>query len=74
MNKSSKIIILLSVIALSGILINDVQQTNNTPSNSETKTEKGLNDSYTIKPVKIPEDLEFAGEKVPLGKIDIKNG
>ncbi|HBK71947.1 MAG TPA: murein transglycosylase [Flavobacteriaceae bacterium] len=72
MNKSSKIIILLSVIALSGILINAVQQTNNTPSNSETKTEKGLNDSYTIKPVKIPEDLEFAGEKVPLGKIDIK--
>jgi len=72
MNKPSKIIVLLSVIALSGILINAVQQGENTPFISKTKAEKSSNDSYTIKPIKIPENLEFSGEKVPLDKIDIR--
>ena len=69
MNKSSKILVLLSVIVLSGILINAVQQ-NQVP--QPKVVNENINDSYNIRPIKIPENLEFAGEKVPLHKIDIR--
>ncbi len=69
MNNSSKILVLLSVIILSGIMINAVQQKEEPQPNV---VNENLNDSYTIRPVKIPENLEFSSEKVPLDKIDIR--
>ncbi len=72
MNKSSKILVILSIIALSGIMINAVQQSSSQPNGVKEGVEKDTHDSYSIKAVKIPENLEFAGEKVPLDKIDIR--
>lgn len=54
---------------LSGILINAVQQD---PERKIPIREKATSDSYKIKAVKIPDNLNFAGEKVPLYKADIK--
>ena len=73
MNKSSKILVILSIIALSGILINAVQQNNGSQANGiKNGIEKDANDSYSVKAIKIPKNLEFSGEKVPLDKIDIR--
>ena len=68
MNKTYRLLIILSVIVLSGILINAVQQDTEI---IKPKKAKATSDSYIIKAVKIPEDLSFAGEKVPLYKADI---
>jgi len=73
MHKSYKIIILLAVITLSGILINAIQQDPDLEAVSKEKIEfKNTSASYNIKAVKIPNDLSFAGERVPLEKPDIK--
>ena len=40
--------------------------------NSDVPSEKNTADSYTIKALKIPDELTFAGEKVPTGLYDIK--
>ena len=74
MHKSYKIIILLAVIIISGVLINAVQQKDpeyRTTSKPTIET-KITSDSYTIKAIKIPSNLSFAGERVPLEKHDIK--
>ena len=74
MHKSYKIIILLAVIIISGVLINAVQQKDpeyRTTSKPTIET-KITSDSYTIKAIKIPSNLTFAGERVPLEKHDIK--
>ena len=74
MQKSHKIIVLLAVIIISGVLINAVQQ--NDPefkaTSKPTIETKSTSDSYTIKAIKIPTNLTFAGERVPLEKHDIK--
>jgi len=73
MQKSYKIIILLAVITLSGILINAIQQDPELEAVSKEKIEfKSTSASYNIKAIKIPNDLSFAGERVPLEKPDIK--
>jgi len=73
MNKALRIIVILSVIVISGILINAVQQDPEEKLEFNKKIEfKNTSDSYIIKAVKIPDNLEFAGEKVPLYKADIK--
>ena len=38
----------------------------------ETDSEKNTSDSYSIKALKIPDDLSFAGEKVELDKTDVR--
>ncbi len=73
MNKPLRILIVLSVILISGVLINATQQDPEEKLELNKKVEfKNTSDSYIIKAVKIPENLEFAGEKVPLYKPDIK--
>ena len=73
MNKPLRILIVLSVILISGVLINATQQDPEEKLELNRKVEfKNTSDSYIIKAVKIPENLEFAGEKVPLYKPDIK--
>ncbi len=73
MNNSFRILIVLSIIVISGVLINATQQ--DPKENNELKQKvqfKSTSNSYTIKAIKIPDNLEFAGEKVPLYKPDIK--
>lgn len=74
MQKSHKIIVLLAVIIISGVLINAVQQKDpEYKATSKPRIEtKITSDSYTIKAIKIPSNLTFAGERVPLEKHDIK--
>lgn len=74
MTKSYKIIILLAVVILCGVLINAVQTQDPeyTTTGSEVSTFKNTSDSYNIRAVKIPSDLNFAGERVHLEKQDIK--
>ncbi|MDX5585606.1 MAG: lytic transglycosylase domain-containing protein [Aureibaculum sp.] len=73
MNNSFRVLIVLSIIVISGVLINATQQ--DPEENNELKQKvqfKSTSNSYTIKAIKIPDNLEFAGEKVPLYKPDIK--
>jgi len=73
MNKTLRIIVIFSIIIVSGILINATQQDPEEKLELNEKIEfKNTSDSYVIKAIKIPENLEFAGEKVPLYKPDIK--
>jgi len=71
MNKSFRIIVILSVIALSGVLMNAVQQNQVEPLKVKKDKDKNTSDTYQIRAVKIPDNLEFAGEKVPLYKSHI---
>ena len=70
MPKSLKILTILSAIIISGVLINATQQHSEANKNTTAKNNSG--DPYIIKAIKIPENLEFAGEKVHLSKPDIK--
>ena len=74
MQKSYKIIILLAIIVVCGVLVNAVQTQDpeyNTTIKQKVQT-KNTSESYNIKAVKIPNNLSFAGERVPLEKHDIK--
>ncbi len=74
MQKSHKLIFLLAIIVVCGVLINAVQDKD--PEQNEVVHEKPelkiTSDSYNIKAIKIPDDLTFAGERVPIEKHDIK--
>lgn len=73
MSKTYKLLFLLGIIVISGILINASQQESEESFMPKKSIEfKNTSDSYNIKAVKIPENLEFAGEKVPLYKPDIR--
>lgn len=61
MNKPTKIYIAFSIFLLSGLFINGVYNHNH----------RITADSYTIKALKVPQNLNFAGEKVPLQMLDI---
>ncbi len=74
MRNSYKIIILFAIVIVSGTLINAVQ--NQDIEQKETPLEKikskSTSESYNIKAIKIPANLAFAGERVPIEKHDIK--
>jgi len=68
-----KFIILTSVIILSAFFIKATQQNAMIENEAATNVvnNKNVSESYEIKAVKMPENLEFAGEKVPLAKQDV---
>jgi len=72
MNNPLRIIVILSVIGLGGILINAAQQEETPISATPNEKEIVTDPNYQITAVKIPEDLNLAGEKVPLDKDYIK--
>ncbi|NNC70916.1 MAG: lytic transglycosylase domain-containing protein [Flavobacteriaceae bacterium] len=68
-----KILILLAIIVISGVLVNATQRdVERTSQNKEKTVYKNTNDTYTIKALKIPDNLSFAGESVPLERHDVK--
>jgi len=61
MKKAVKIYIAASLLLISGLFINGVYNHNH----------KITSETYTIKALKVPQNLDFAGEKVPLSMPDI---
>lgn len=72
MNNILRLIIAVGILITSGILINAVQQE---PSDNHKSNESqivNIGDNYEIRAVKIPENLSFCGEKVPLYNPDVR--
>ena len=71
MLKSHKIILLIAIVTVSGILINATQQDTDYKIQEKNISLKNTSDSYNIKALKIPNNLTFAGERVPLERHDV---
>jgi hypothetical protein len=65
MNKSLRFLSLLSVLIITLLFYNAINKTETDPKTSTHKT-------YNIKALKFPENLNLAGERVPLEKLDIR--
>ena len=72
MNKAPRFIIVLSVVVLGIFLMNAVKNTDVSNSENITDPKKNTSETYQIKALKIPNNLNFAGERVPIEKQDIK--
>jgi len=73
MSKFLRLLGVLCIVILGGVMINATQQDPEEKFDSTEKISfKNTSDTYIIRAVKIPDNLEFAGEKVPLYKPDIK--
>lgn len=75
MNKPLKFLSILCIIFICGALINAKQNTGTElEKTSEEKIKKTKNTSefYEIKAIKIPEGINFAGERVPVEKHDVR--
>lgn len=65
MNKSLRFLSLLSVVCITILFINAIDKTDN---DSKTSTHK----NYKIKAIKLPKNLNLAGERVPIEIHDVK--
>jgi hypothetical protein len=72
MNNSVKILGLVALIMVSSLLIFGTKTGASETNIQDTENEKNTSESYQIKALKIPSNLEFAGESVPVHKADIK--
>lgn len=69
MRNSVKILGLVAIIMVSSLFIFSVENEVATERNEE---EKNTSETYQIKALKIPKDLNFAGERVPIEQEDIR--
>ncbi|PHR72229.1 MAG: murein transglycosylase [Lutibacter sp.] len=76
MNRPLRFLVILSIVLIAGVLINAKQNTTIEETTEATETviqsKKNTSDLYEIKALKIPEGLNFAGERVPVEKTDVK--
>jgi hypothetical protein len=72
MDKSIKILGLIAVIMISSLLIFAANNSDSNTNDSPKEGDKSTSETYEIKALKIPENLDFAGERVPVEKEDIK--
>ena len=72
MNRPIRILVILSIVLLSGVLINATQNTGEQVTETVIEKDKNTSDLYEIKALKIPEGINFAGERVPVEKNDIR--
>jgi len=72
MDKSIKILGLVAVIMISSLLIFAVKKSDSKNENYLKEGDKNTSETYQIKALKIPENLNFAGERVPTENDDIK--
>ncbi|REE79959.1 transglycosylase-like protein with SLT domain [Lutibacter oceani] len=75
MKNTIKILSLITIIMVSSLLIFATK--NNSENEEKVKTtlnesDKNTSETYQIKALKIPSNLNFAGEKIPLEKADIR--
>ena len=71
MDKSIKILGLIAVIMISSLLIFAANKSDSKKSNYLKEGDKNTSETYQIKALKIPENLDFAGERVPTENDDI---
>lgn len=74
MKKSTKYSAFIILILISGFFIkarDEKKEQQTTPIHIASETDKNVADNYEIKAVKIPDNLSFAGERVPIEKQDI---
>ena len=72
MNRAPRFIVVLSVAILGIFLMNAVKKTDVSNDSGLNDPKKNTSDTYQIKALKIPDNLNFAGERVPIEKMDIK--
>lgn len=72
MDKSIKILGLIAVIMISSLLIFAAKKSDSKNENYLKAGDKNTSETYEIKALKIPENLDFAGERVPIENADIK--
>ena len=72
MDKLIKILGLVAVIMISSLLIFATKSNDSKTQNSVTTNDKNTSETYKIRALKIPTNLTFAGEHVPVEKEDIK--
>ena len=72
MDKSIKILGLIAVIMISSLLIFAAKKSDSEADNYLKEGDKNTSETYEIKALKIPENLDFAGERVPTENDDIK--
>lgn len=73
MNTSIKILSLIAIIMVSSLFIFSSKSSVAKEDHKENLiSDKNTSETYQIKALKIPSNLNFAGEKVPLGMDDIK--
>ncbi len=72
MDKLIKILGLVAVIMISSLLIFATKSNNSKAEDSVTTNNKNTSETYKIRALKIPANLTFAGEHVPIEKEDIK--
>lgn len=76
MNRPLRFLVILSIVLIAGVLINAKQntptETTETVSKAVTESDKNTSNLYEVKALKIPEGLNFAGERVPIEKADVK--
>jgi peptidoglycan lytic transglycosylase D len=72
MEKTIKILGLIAIIMISSLLIFASKTDNSKAKNEANESDKNTSETYQIKALKIPNELTFAGEHVPIEKADIK--
>ena len=72
MDKLIKILGLIAIIMISSLLIFATKTTNSKELNTSVKSDVNTSETYQIRALKIPTELKFAGEHVPIEKADIK--
>jgi hypothetical protein len=72
MEKTIKILGLIAVIMISSLLIFASKTDTSKVKNEVNESDKNTSETYQIKALKIPNELTFAGEHVPIEKADIK--
>jgi len=72
MKTSLKILILITIVLVSSLFIFSTTSTKNNTLSSINTNDKNTSETYQIRALKIPVNLEFSGECVPLEKADIK--
>ena len=72
MDKSIKILGLIAVIMISSLLIFAVKKSDSKNEDYHKEGDINTSETYQIKALKIPANLDFAGERVPTEKEDIK--
>ncbi|MDV7188197.1 lytic transglycosylase domain-containing protein [Lutibacter sp. TH_r2] len=71
MKNTIKILGLIAVILVSSLLIFSTSKKESNVSNVDTET-PNTSETYQIRALKVPSELDFAGERVPLENSDIK--
>lgn len=71
MNNAHKLLVVISVLILASLLINGINVDEVQSQNTVEQQEKNTSDNYEIKALKLPENMDFCGEKAPLKDVDV---